>query len=68
MRTFWNTKFTKRDPECTTIVAIKAEVLPKRYDAAIWKANGQEVKAGIELQYLGATYENGQRYELYGYL
>lgn len=68
MTTYWNTKFTKRNYECTNIVAIKAETLPKGYDPAIWKANGMEVKPGIELQYLGATYQNGERFEQYGYL
>lgn len=68
MKTYWNTKFTKRDPECTTIVAVKADKLPKGYDPAIWRENGQEVNAGIQLQYLGATYQNGERFEQYGYL
>jgi hypothetical protein len=68
MTTFWNTKFTKRDYECTNIVAIKADTLPKGYDANVWKANGQEVKPGIALQYLGAVYQNGERFEQYGYL
>ena len=68
MTTYWNTKFTKRDPECTNIVAIKAETLPKGYDPAVWKANGMNVKPGIELQYLCAIYQNGERVEQYGYL
>lgn len=68
MQTFWNTKYTKRNYECTNIVAIKAEQLPKGYDTTIWKANGLDVRTGIELQYLGAIYQNGERFEQYGYL
>ena len=68
MTTYWNTKFTKRNYECTNIVAIKAEKLPKGYDPEIWKANGFDAKPGIELQYLGAIHQNGERFEQYGYL
>lgn len=68
MITYWNTKFTKRDYECTNIVAIKAEKLPKGYDPAIWKANRIDAKPGIELQFLGVIYQNGERFEQYGYL
>lgn len=68
MATFWNTKFTKRDPECTTVVAVKAAKLPKQFDPAIWKPNGMEVKPGIELIRLSIEYCNGESYELYGYL
>lgn len=73
MTTYWNTKFTKRDYECTNIVAIKADRLPQDYDEAVWKANGMEVSPGIELQYLGARYQRDAagttlRVEEYGYL
>lgn len=68
MTTYWNTKFTKRDPECTNIVAIKGESLPSGYDPAIWKPNGMEVQEGIELMKIDAIYQNGQRFERYGYL
>lgn len=68
MATYWNTKFTRRDPECTTIVAIKAERLPKGYDPAIWKPNGIEVVEGIDLRRLGIIHQNGERFEQYGYL
>jgi hypothetical protein len=68
MTTFWNTKFTKRDYECTNIVAIKAEKLPKGYDPEIWKANGMEVREGIELMRNDITHQGGERHERYGYL
>ena len=68
MKTYWNTAFKQRDYECTNIVAIKADKLPKGYDPAIWKQNGYEVQAGIELRYLGAILSNGERFEQYGYL
>lgn len=68
MTTFWNTKFTKRNYECTTVVAIKADELPKSYDPAVWKSNGMEVAEGIELKRLEIAYQNGERFEKYGYL
>lgn len=73
MKTYWNTKFTKRDYECTNIVAIKAEKLPKGYDPEIWKATGPEARAVTKkvcttFDYLGTVYQNGERFEQYGYL
>lgn len=68
MKTFWNTQFRQRDPECSTIVAIKANVLPKTFDPEIWRPNGLEVREGIELRRLGIFYANKERYEIYGYL
>lgn len=68
MTTYWNTKFTKRDPECTTVVAIKADKLPRGYDATIWKPNGMDVREGIEVQRLEIRHQNGERFEIFGYL
>lgn len=68
MTTYWNTKFTKRNPECTTIVAIKANKLPKDYSADVWKPNGIEVKEGIELKRIDIIHQNGERIERFGYL
>ncbi len=69
MQTFWNTKFTKRDYECTNIVAIKAKRLPNGYDPAIWKGNGHEVKETVGgLMQIDAIYQNGERFERWGYL
>lgn len=69
MTTFWNTAFTKRSYECTEIVAIKADELPKGYDAKVWKPNGIEVRetAGGIIR-LDIIHQNGQRFERYGYL
>lgn len=67
MTTYWNTKFTTRDPECAT-VAIKADRLPSGYDPAIWKTNGMDIQDGIEVRKLETIYHNGERFEKYGYL
>lgn len=68
MKTFWNTAFRKRDYECTQIIAIKSERLPKGYDPAIWKSNGMEVREGIELRRIGIVHQCGESFEQYGYL
>jgi hypothetical protein len=69
MATFWNTKFTKRDYECTTVVAIKAEALPKGCDPTIWKRNGHDaIPTTGGLQHLDTITQGGQRFERWGYL
>lgn len=69
MTTFWNTNFKKRDYECTNIVAIKAEKLPKGYDPTIWKPNGFDVAPTVGgLMQIDAITQNGERFERWGYL
>lgn len=66
MKTFWNTRFTKRDPECTNIVAIKGDRLPKGYDPEMWKDDNREAPRGM--MHLGTIHANGERFEQWGYL
>jgi hypothetical protein len=68
MKTFWNTKIKKRDPECTNVIAVKGHRLPDGYDAAIWQENGEQVKETMAISRLEAIYQNGERFEKYGYL
>lgn len=65
MTTFVAQNF-KRNYECTNIVAIVAETLPKRFSTDVFKAEEDADLKG--LAYLGAEYQNGERCELYGYL
>lgn len=66
MKTYRNARFTKRDYECTNIVAIVAEKLPIRFQGGDWVEADASATKG--LTFLGAEYSNGERFELYGYL
>lgn len=69
MQTYWNTAFTKRDYECTNIVAIKADQLPKGYDPKVWKVNGYKAQPTMGgLMHIDSITQNGERFERWGYL
>lgn len=66
MKTYRNKHFTKRDYECTNVVAIVAESVPKRLNPADWIEADASVLKGLTK--LDIVYENSERYERYGYL
>lgn len=68
MKTFRNALFSPktRNYECTNIVVIRAERLPKDYDPAVWLETDESATRGFT--YLGAIHQNGERHEQYGYL
>lgn len=68
MNTYWNTAWTKRDYECTNIVAIKADQLPKGYDPNVWKDSACKASSLTNLMHIGSITQNGQRFEQWGYL
>ncbi len=66
MAIFKNKHFVKRDYECTNVVAVVADNLPARFNAAQWIATDESALAGLTA--LGTEHSNGERFELYGFL
>ena len=67
MKTYRNSRFTKRDYECTNIVAIVADRLPQGYDPAIWREADDSVLKGL-MQLDLLSDKDGLSFRRYGYL
>lgn len=66
MKTYRNKHFTKRDYECTNIVAIRSERLPNSLRHDDWEEADVSIVKGLTR--IDIIYDSGQRYERYGYL